>query len=366
MLSIKLSLIAPAALALLSSFSLVSLAGCAADATVADEDEDFVSSEDALRAASIEPGTFKLYDAPRAEPGHCDIHTVLELKNQGGARAALHEKVGGPCRLAVFPDLREYRLRFDGTSCGSKIYKGSKRISGKLRQITITDHRTRLCRDLVPAKIIVEETDRNGVKQTKYSNDVAPPAATGTWLTIAPKQCGTNPWNGAQPAPGQEASWLQGEKGEVDNFFRGKGIALEQVGFAYPSEPRMVCMACSCPRGDALVVKAKSTADAAKLVADYGFAEADGALTTSPKQCGTNPWEGGAQTQDDRAETAKLTSWAKSQGAQLEEAGFLDYTAPRMVCMACQCPRGDTAIAFPTDATAANKLVNLGWKRVEN
>ncbi|MBX3193005.1 MAG: hypothetical protein KF819_38830 [Labilithrix sp.] len=358
--SLKLSSFVPVALALVS---FAALGGCAIDAA---EDEDLVSSEDAILAASLTPGTFKLYDAPRADPGSCDVHTVLELKSQSGARAALHERVGGPCRLAVFPDLREYRLRFEGTACGSKIYKGSKRIAGKLRNIKITDHRTRVCRDLVPAKIIVEETDRDGALRTKYSNDAPPAAATGTWLTIAPKQCGTNPWNGAGPAPGRDASWLQGEQGEVDDFFRGEGIALDQVGFAYPSEPRMVCMACSCPRGDALVVKAKSSADAARLVADYGFVEIAGALTTAPKQCGTNPWEGGAQTHDDRAETANLASWAKSQGAELEQAGFLDHTEPRMVCMACSCPRGDTAIAFPKSAAGSNELVNLGWKRVEN
>jgi hypothetical protein len=342
-------------------------AGCAADTTET-EDDDLVSTEEAIKAASLKPGTFKLYDEPRQEPSpFCDVHTVLELKNAGGARAALHEKVSGMCKLAVFPDLREYRLRLDATACGSKIYKGSKRIDGKPRSITVTDHRSRTCKDLVPAKIIIEETDRFGAKQTKYSFDGAPPApATSTWLTIAPRQCGTNPWSGAKAAPGKEASSLQGEKGEVDNFFRAQGVTLEQIGFAYPAEPRMVCMACSCPRGDALIVKAKTSADAAKLVASHGFAEAKGALAKAPTQCGSNPWEGGAQANDDRVEAGQLASWAETNGATLEEAGFLDYTAPRIVCMACSCPRGDTAIAFPKDAAASNKLVNLGWKRVEN
>lgn len=192
------------------------------------------------------------------------------------------------------------------------------------------------------------------------------PASSSTWLTVAPRQCGTNPWNGAQPASGQEPSSLQGEKGEVDNFFRGQGIALDQIGFAYPAEPSAVCAACSCPRGDALVVKAKTPADAAKLVAQYRFVEAKDAMTTAPKQCGGNPWEGGVPVGDEREETSQLTAWAQSKGAALDDAGFLDFTEPRMVCFSCSCPRGDMAIAFPKDATSANKLENLGWKRVEN
>lgn len=346
-----------------------SLVGCAADTTADLEDEDLVSSEDAVKAAGIQPGTFKLYATPHHQPNPgCDVHTSLELSNRSGARAALREVVGGFCEIFVDPQPREYRLRFEGTSCGSKIYKGTKRVAGKTRNITVTDHRTRTCRDLQPAKIIVQETDRNGAPQTKYSFDgAAPTPAVGTWLTYAPKQCGTNPWNGAQPAPGQDGSYLQGEKGEVDNFFRGKGIALAEVGFAYPSEPRMVCMACQCARGDTLVVHAKTPADAAKLVSDFGFAEMDGdALTTSPRQCGTNPWEGGVINHDDRVESKALSTWAKGAGAELAEAGFLDPTEGRAVCAACQCARGDLAIVFPKTAAGTNKLVSLGFSRVEN
>jgi len=151
------------------------VAGCAAD-TTADDDEEIVSSEDAIKAAGLAAGTFKLYAEPGQEPSKfCDMHTVLELKNGAGARAALQENVTGMCKVAVFPDLREYRLRLDQTSCGSKIYKGSKRINGLRRPITLTDHRKRACKDVVPARIIVEETDRFGASQTKYSFDGALP-----------------------------------------------------------------------------------------------------------------------------------------------------------------------------------------------
>lgn len=342
----------------LSGLSFAALvAGCAADATP-EGDDDSVASEDAFRTG-IEPGTWKLYAEPRHQPNPgCDVHTSLTLGNRYGARAELREALDGFCEIYVEPQERSYRLRLAGTSCGSKIYEGKKRIGGKLRTIKIVDHRTRMCRDLVPARIIVEETDRNGDVQTKYSFDGAPAPSTSTWLTLGPKQCGDNPWqNGSQTAD---------EAGQVKSYFSSQGIQLEAVGFAYPGEPRMVCMACSCPRGDTLVVKAKDAADAQKLVSQHGFAEATNAFTKSPTQCGTNPWENGQQTQDSRLESQRLASWAKGAGAPLSEAGFIDYTEPRMVCMACSCPRGDIAIAFPESAAAGNELENLGWTRVEN
>lgn len=165
-MNIKLSL---AALALVS---LPLAAGCAADTSdVADENVE--ASEDELAGARIEKGTFKLYaDADAVPSRHCDVYTKLDVYNYGGAKAKLSEDLapGSLCRLAVFPNEREFRLNQTGTSCGSKIFKGTRRHNGKTLKITITDHRTRVCRDLVPAQIIVEETDQ----PTKYSYDGAP------------------------------------------------------------------------------------------------------------------------------------------------------------------------------------------------
>jgi hypothetical protein len=343
-------------------FSLLALAsvfvaGCAVDSAT-EVDDDAVSAEEAIKAG-ITAGTFKLYDEPRHEPNaSCDVHTAIDLSSyRSGSRIDLRETVGGLCEIYVDPQERFYRLRFDGTACGSRIYKGKKKINGKTRDITVTDHRTRICRDLVPAKIIVEETDQ----PTKYSFDGTPAASVSTYLTIAPKQCGTNPWEPS--AQGLGGSQTGDEVGQVKSYFSSKGIELEAIGFAYPAEPMAVCLACSCPRGDTLVVKAKDAADAQKLISNHGFAEATDAMTTAPKQCGTNPWD---EAQDSRVESQNISSWAKTSGAPLAAAGLLDYTEPRMVCMACQCPRGDIAIAFPSNASAATKLENLGWARVEN
>ncbi len=357
---IKLS---PVAFSLLAA---VLAAGCAVDPAPEAEDEESMSSEDELRASSVEPGTFKLYADARHEPStHCDVFTSLELKRDRGARAELEERVEGFCRLAVFPDTRAYRLKFQGTSCGSKIFTGKKKISGVTRTIKVIDHRTRTCKDLQPAKIIVEETDRDGKVRTKYSYDGAP-KPTSTWLSIAPRQCGTNPWNGAQPAPGQEPSYLQGEAGEVANYFAGQGVEIDQIGFAHPSEPRAVCMACQCPRGDTLVVKAKSLVDAQKLTGQFGFAPIEGGLGYAPRQCGSNPWEQGRQQGDDRAEAMQLASWAKGAGAPIDEVGFVQSTEPRFVCMACQCPRGDFAVVKASSAASKAKLESLGWSTLAN
>src|SRR5262245_15815297 len=85
----------------------LSMVGCAAADDVAPVDDDEVSAEDALKAASLAEGTFKLYAEPRATPSPtCDVHTLLTLTNKGGAKAALHEALGSTpgmpqCKLFV-------------------------------------------------------------------------------------------------------------------------------------------------------------------------------------------------------------------------------------------------------------------------
>ena len=146
-------------------------------------DGDDVTEDEAV-AARIEPGTWKLYHEPNATPNpSCDMHTKLTLSNDRGSRAKLEEGLDGFCEIAVVPNPREYRLRLEGTSCGSKIYSGSVRKQGKQYKVKITDHRTRVCRDLVPAQIIVEETVPGfpgPITMTQYSLDRAPEGETKT------------------------------------------------------------------------------------------------------------------------------------------------------------------------------------------
>jgi hypothetical protein len=338
------------------------LAGCSVDAGVA-PDGDGVASESEL-ASSIEPGSFKLYgDAHHVPTPGCDVFTSLELLNQGGARAQLREAVGGVCELFVEPNEREFRLRLTDTPCGSKVYTGTKRIGGQLQRVTVTDHRTRVCRDLVEARVIVETQAGTDSAKTLYSYD--PPPPTPTWLTYMPTQCDTNPWNNVKAPPGLEPSFLQGEAGQVDEFFRSKGIVVDQIGFAVATEPMFTCASCSCPRGDKLIVHAKSPADAAKLVSQFGFGPMLGGLTRSPTQCGTNPWEKANDV--GLPEAQELANWSESVGAPLTSIAFVDYTQPHFVCLACQCPRGDVAVVFPKDALGASKLQdNFGWSQPAN
>ena len=156
----------------LSAFNAL---GCSAAADV-DEDEGVDTSEEALRTA-VKPGTFKLYDEPNADPpASCDRHTVLDLKQVGRhGVAALRGALVGTCKIYVEPNPREFKLTTVATSCGSKIYRGSRTVNGRSHRIKITDHRSRRCRDLVLAKIIVEETVP-GLPGThvRYSDDSVP------------------------------------------------------------------------------------------------------------------------------------------------------------------------------------------------
>ncbi len=144
---------------IVSLLSLSILAGGCAAATDGEEgaDDQGVSSEDAL-ITGITPGTFKLY----GEPGHvasgCDVYTKLVLSKIGGAKATLSEEVGGMCQLAIMPNLRSFRLHQTGTSCGSKIYEGHRKVTGGVDKIKITDHRSRMCMDMLAAQLVVEET----------------------------------------------------------------------------------------------------------------------------------------------------------------------------------------------------------------
>jgi hypothetical protein len=152
--------------ALLFSLALGPLAiACAAEGP---SPADGPAVDDAT-AARVTPGNFKLYGEPHTVASGCDVHTKLALTADGGSKAHLEEAVGGMCAIAVRPNPRDYRLRAAGGSCGSKIFTGSQRSGATIK---ITDHRTRMCEDVIPALIVVEETI-DGQTTTRYSGDAA-------------------------------------------------------------------------------------------------------------------------------------------------------------------------------------------------
>jgi hypothetical protein len=119
-------------------------------------------------------GVFRMYSEPRHVPNAwCDLGTrlVLDTGKLTGKFAVLENFVAGLCKVAVYPDTRYVALQEDASraSCGSKVYVGTLVSAKGLRQVEITDHRRRLCRDLVPARVIVKETDAEGVETVLYA-----------------------------------------------------------------------------------------------------------------------------------------------------------------------------------------------------
>jgi hypothetical protein len=156
---------------------LVALPFAVACTTSADDGDGEVAEQEA-NAAKVAPGSFKLYGVPRFTPSpSCDVHTKLELTADGASKAHLEGAVDGVCEIAVSKNPRDYELSLARTSCGSRIYTGSFIRGIESWSITITDHRTRLCEDIVPAQIIVEET-KDGmlgpITTQLYSSDAAP------------------------------------------------------------------------------------------------------------------------------------------------------------------------------------------------
>jgi hypothetical protein len=130
----------------------------------------------AVRAAEA-----KLY----LEPAHavvpmCDIYTHLSIE---GRVARLRDAVDGTCKIFVHPNPRAFRLHAADIGCGSLQYTGAYRTRDGVYSIVITDHRERVCRDLVPAQLIVEETTPGfpwPITVTRYSLDGQEEEVKGT------------------------------------------------------------------------------------------------------------------------------------------------------------------------------------------
>lgn len=195
--------------------------------------DDSEVAEQATSSAKVTPGRFKLYGEPHATPNpSCDRHTKLELTAEPESKAHLEEAVDGFCEIAIIPNARDYKLAPGGTSCGSRIFTGTFVKGSEVWSLKITDHRTRLCEDVVPAKIIVEETiDRHQgpIRATKYSHD-AP--VGGQELTVEGKlaSVGGQTTSYAVQAPdgsyellldaGEKAQFVDARKARVKGLFK--------------------------------------------------------------------------------------------------------------------------------------------------
>lgn len=66
-------------------------------------------------------------------------------------------------------------------------------------------------------------------------------------VSIAPKQCGSNPWETSQ------TSSIAEELEQVDAYFAAELAKVPTRGFTFPAEPKATCSSCACARGDRLV-----------------------------------------------------------------------------------------------------------------
>lgn len=147
---------------LLVSLSLILLAGCGAP----DSSSTMASAKDERDPAgiSVEPGTFRMYVMPGGPlDDRCTFFTELTLANGFQAPVArLVNGVTGDCDVRVDPTRRAFALNVTVDGCGTKhlVSQG----------LEILDHRHRTCKDVVRAKIILNE-DNQGFLSTLYSDD---------------------------------------------------------------------------------------------------------------------------------------------------------------------------------------------------
>lgn len=119
---------------------------------------------------TMKTGMFAMFNTPTPSPG-CATGTALTLDKAAvsGSILLMHEFVQGFCEIYVMPNERYAKVQSITESCGSVILKASR--NGQ-EEITVTDNRTRLCEDLLPALIVMEIKDlQTGATATYYSND---------------------------------------------------------------------------------------------------------------------------------------------------------------------------------------------------
>jgi hypothetical protein len=188
--------------------------------------------------------------------------------------------------------------------------------------------------------------------------------ASFEWVALRPVQCRGNPWELEAPREASSIQFPIAELDAIEGFFSSRGVHIVEVGLI-SEEGGGVCLACFCPRGDVLIVKA-SQRDAWKLVSEFGFTYlfAEGHerwLSRLPVQCLDNPWvEGGAPDE----EFAAFRSWASSVAATVTMGGFIYPAEPFGTCLACSCPRGDRLLVrAPTEGVEV-VLRSYGFTRL--
>lgn len=112
---------------------------------------------------------FQAYVNPNHTPTGCDVGStiIMETGSLRGPIASLTDSVSGYCDLYVAPNPRSYTLTGEEIGCGSILWTGYSRTNEGSTGIEITDHRTRICDDLVANVLIIKETNARE-KKTLY------------------------------------------------------------------------------------------------------------------------------------------------------------------------------------------------------
>lgn len=120
----------------------------------------------------LKPGYWSLTETGRQPDPNCGVYTQLTLdKGQMiGPFSLMKEAVSGFCEIYVFPNERIHHLQLKSVACGSGFYEATRLTRNGMEKITIQDNRTRVCRDLQPATIIVTIESPNGQKRTLLGN----------------------------------------------------------------------------------------------------------------------------------------------------------------------------------------------------
>lgn len=181
------------------------------------------------------------------------------------------------------------------------------------------------------------------------------------YMTFEARQCGTNPWNVAVMTEAELAEFPIADLAMVKKHYGKQGVVFHELGQLTRPEPFATCAACSCPRGDEIVVRVPAIH--AEALAQDGWifsAPEPEAMGLAPAQCGSNPWEDGTATSLGE-ELEQIDTWLASEGAGVTRRGFAFPAEPKVTCAACSCPRGDHLLAFPVDQEDAGLLSSLGF-----
>jgi hypothetical protein len=92
--------------------------------------------------------------------------------------------------------------------------------------------------------VVAKKEDIAALKKTYGFSEMA----TGSYLTATPQACDTNPWAKLEGAD---------ENAKIVAYLKGEAVEAQYTGLLFSTTPRISCAACSCPRGDRLIVKTK-------------------------------------------------------------------------------------------------------------